>query len=594
MTFTFKLARRIARFRAPLAAAAVLTLAGCDSDNAFSPEQPAVLDPASPSTPAAFAGGIPIGFFAHPTTMFNARYNGGHQVISENAMLRELTEIKSRGGRVVLSLSGAPKYYLENGRFSFTKWKERINRYRGINFSSFIADGTVIGHFMIDEPNDPANWNGQAVSPAMLEEMGKYSKQLWPEMPTIVRVEPEYLDKGQRYVDAAWAQYLYRRGDADEYIRRNVADAQERGLALVVGMNVLKGGNPTGTRMSASEVQSWGSALLSSTYPCAFISWEYDANFLSTSGMGAAMDELRRKAENRSTRSCRRTSGGTTTPPPPPPDPDPEPDPEPPSTSQGLLFGPYGAPMSQFGSYSGAIRVVTPTNVVANLQAARQSGAKVILRLTAGDLQNSNGTFSLTKWKAAIDRYARVDLSSFVRDGTFAGHLLIHSPDEAGRWGGQRISHATLDEMARYSRSRWGAVPTIVEADASWLATTTTWSWLDGVWAIYSGASGDPATWVGHQASAAGRARLGIMLGMNVLNGGTSASGIRGTQDGKYAMSVTQLRNWGATLIADSRACGFGLQRYDSGYFGRTDIAGALAELGRKAESRQATSCRKR
>ena len=99
MTFTFKLARRIARLRAPLAAAAVLTLAGCDSDNSFSPEQPAVLDPGSPTTSAAFAGGIPIGFFAHPTTMFNDRYNGGHQVISENALLKELTEIKSRGGQ---------------------------------------------------------------------------------------------------------------------------------------------------------------------------------------------------------------------------------------------------------------------------------------------------------------------------------------------------------------------------------------------------------------------------------------------------------------------------------------------------------------
>ena len=80
MTFTFKLARRIARFRAPLAAAAILALTGCDSDNSFSPEQPAALDPGS-AMPAAFAGGIPIGFFAHPTTMFNDRYNGGHQNI---------------------------------------------------------------------------------------------------------------------------------------------------------------------------------------------------------------------------------------------------------------------------------------------------------------------------------------------------------------------------------------------------------------------------------------------------------------------------------------------------------------------------------
>jgi hypothetical protein len=46
--------------------------------------------------------------------------------------------------------------------------------------------------------------------------------------------------------------------------------------------------------------------------------------------------------------------------------------------------------------------------------------------------------------------------------------------------------------------------------------------------------------------------------------------------------------------MADTRTCGVVLHRYDAKYFGRTDIAGALAELGRKAEERQATSCRKR
>jgi hypothetical protein len=589
MTFTFKLARRIARSRAPLAAAAFLALAACASDNSFGPEQPAVLDPATP-TATAFAGGIPIGFFAHPLTLFNDRYNGGHQNVTETNMLSELAEIKSRGGKVVLALTGAPRYYLDSsGRFSFTKWKERTDRFRGINFSSYISDGTIIGHLLIDEPNDAANWAGQPVSPSMLEEMGRYSKQLWPDMPTIIRVEPGYLLQNHRYVDAAWAQYLYRRGDVDAYIKRNVEEAQERGLALVVGMNLLKGGNPTGTRMTASEVQSWGSALLSSSYPCAFISWEYDADFLSTSGMGSAMDELRRRAENRSSRSCRRTSGSTT----PPPSPEPEPEPEPPPTGQGFMFGPYGAPVTTLDTYRGALRVATPANVLTTLRAARQAGAKVILRLTDVDLRNANGTFSLSKWKAAMDRFAAVNLASYVSDGTFAGHLLVHGADDAGRWGGQSISHATLDEMARYSRARWAAVPTVVDADATWLATTT-WHYLDAASAVYTAAAGDAATWVDRQADAAARARLGLVVGMNVLNGGTSASGIAGTQRGRYAMSATQLRNWGADLMAEARACGFVLHRYDERYFGRSDVKSAIAELGRKATGRQALSCRRR
>ena len=66
-----------------------------------------------------------------------------------------------------------------------------------------------------------------------------------------------------------------------------------------------RGGNPNGTKMSPSEVESWGSAMLSSTYPCAFIMWQHNSTYLSTSGIGSAMESLRRKAESRSSRSCR-------------------------------------------------------------------------------------------------------------------------------------------------------------------------------------------------------------------------------------------------------------------------------------------------
>jgi hypothetical protein len=57
--------------------------------------------------------------------------------------------------------------------------------------------------------------------------------------------------------------------------------------------------------MTASEVENWGSALLSSSYPCAFINWEYSSDYYSSSSIRSAMSALRRKAENRSTKSCR-------------------------------------------------------------------------------------------------------------------------------------------------------------------------------------------------------------------------------------------------------------------------------------------------
>jgi hypothetical protein len=601
MTYTFKLARRIARLRAPLLAGLAVTLTACGGADAFDPDASAEPGPAAggPVAAAAFAGGIPIGFFAQPTTQFGPRYNGGHQNISPNLLLKELAEIKSRGGKVVLALSGSPNYYLEGGHFSMTKWKARVDRYKGINFSSYAKDGTIIGHYMIDEPNDPANWNGRPVTPAVLEEMAKYSKQLWPDLPTVVRVEPSYLARDHRYLDAAWAQYLNRRGDVGDYIRRNVADAQERGVALIVGMNVLKGGIPNLTPMTPSEVQSWGSTLLSSSYPCAFISWNWDADYVSSSGMGAAMDALRRQAENRSTRSCRAGSSGGTTPPPPPPpptepppsEPPAEPPPPPPPAMAGVPFGPHGLPTSQLSLFSGTVRAVSADNVLATATPARQAGARVILRLSGTDVANANGTFSLTKWKAALDRYASVNLGSFVSDGTIAGHLLVQNPHNARVWGGQVISHSTLEEMARYSRQRWPGLPTIVHAPASWLATRS-WSYLDAASATYAGWDGDPGAWVTQQANAAGRAGLGLLVNMNVLNGGTSASGLPGTTQGKFAMSASQLRNWGSVLAAQSKVCGLVLARYDAGYFGRSDVKDAIREVATKARDRAATSCR--
>ena len=314
MTISFELFRRIARLRAPLFAALILVVAGCESTESFNPDSsipPDAVDhgvaaaPAPESASIAFAGGIPIGFFNQPISEFGSRLNGAHSNVAPEQLRVELAAIKARGGKVVLAISGSPKYYMEDGHFSLTKWKQRVNRFRGVDFSSYINDGTVIGHYMIDEPNDASNWGGRPVSPSTLEEMAKYSKQLWPGMPTIVRVDPGYLANDHRYLDAAWAQYLSRRGDVNTYIRTMTSEAQRKGLALVVGLNVLKGGKPNGTPMTASEVESWGSALLSSSYPCAFINWKYTSSYMSSSSIRSALDALRRKAESRSDRSCR-------------------------------------------------------------------------------------------------------------------------------------------------------------------------------------------------------------------------------------------------------------------------------------------------
>jgi hypothetical protein len=319
--------RRKSRLRAVLPAVISLALVACDQGDVFNPDDSTTPQPGDQgplpvddqtgvqvaemdipiSASLSFAGGIPIGMFSQPVTTFNGRYNGSKLTVSPSSIVKVLSGAKAVGGRMVLMLAGDPRDFKDgDGHFSLSMWKARVDRFKSVNFGSYISDGTIIAHYLLDEPNDPNNWNGQPVPASTLEEMARHSKQLWPSMATVVRVHPSYLRSDHRYLDAAWAQYLYRRGNVNDYIRKNVSDAQQRGLGLVVGLNFLDGGAPHGTPMSSSEVESWGSALLSSTYPCAFISYKYNSTFLSSPGVGSAMDALRSKAENRSSKSCLR------------------------------------------------------------------------------------------------------------------------------------------------------------------------------------------------------------------------------------------------------------------------------------------------
>lgn len=267
------------------------------------------------------------------------------------------------------------------------------------------------------------------------------------------------------------------------------------------------------------------------------------------------------------------------------------------ATAPGIVFGTYNMKTELLGSiHTGSRRAPDPTNIVMLLTGARAKAARMVISLTGGsvnNVKNADGTFSLSKWKARVSGYRTVPFGSFITDGTILGHYMIDEPYNPSKWGGKTISHATLEEMAKHSKQLWPGMITLVRAPPSWLATSSvTYTHLDAGWAQYEVIKGDAATWVAKEAAAAQRKGLGLVVGLNVVNGGDGSSGIRGTSSRWWSMSANEIRTKGAAMMAPARACGFFMWTYNSTYYGRSDIKSAMTEVSNKAKAHVKTSCR--
>ena len=269
------------------------------------------------------------------------------------------------------------------------------------------------------------------------------------------------------------------------------------------------------------------------------------------------------------------------------------------SDAPGIVFGTWNMRNQYLNStHTGWLNggPLDPSNIVSWLSGARSKNARVVVKLCKGKdsyVKNSNGTFSLTKWKALVSRYKAVNLAPYINDGTILGHFLIDEPHRANRWGGQPISQATLEEMAKYSKQIWPGMATLVGEEARWLASSNvTYTHLDAAWAQYRSTMGSASSWASSEVSAASKKKLGLVIGMNVLDGGNGSSKIRGYTSGKWAMSASEIRSYGTALLSQSYVCGFFSWSHNTDYYGRSDIKSAMADMSAKAKQHAKTRCR--
>lgn len=301
---------------APLFALLILSLAAAPLGGAVAP---AAALAAAGELPAA-RGGIPFGPQHLPASRFDSTYTGTVWIVNPSTVMSQLEAARGARARVVLNLSTTKGAQNPDGSFSLELWKRRVDRFKDIDIEAYIAAGTILGHYIMDEPHSARNWNGRPVPFGDIEAAAKYSKELWPSMTTFVRSHPTFLAGAPfrwRYVDAAWAQYSARRGDVKAYVESNVASAKALGFGLVVGLNLLTGGTSESGipgyhegkwAMSAGQIRRWGRVLAAEPYACALSMWKYDKSnpaYLERSDIRAAIAEVGEVAANRPRASCR-------------------------------------------------------------------------------------------------------------------------------------------------------------------------------------------------------------------------------------------------------------------------------------------------
>lgn len=248
-----------------------------------------------------------------------------------NMIVDRINTARLKKQRLVLAMTGGPSTdFTTGGKFDFGKWKNRMNTFKTTTIknavAAAVADGTIIGNTMIDEPETP-KWGG-VVTKSLIDQMATYVKNIFPTLPVgINQGGGSYKWRtGERYhvLDYVLNQYMWSvtSGNIGTWRDAVVSRARIDGVTPAFSLNLLNGGvrDQSGTwdcpgtggkgtrypncRMTASQVSSWGRAIGPSG--CFMIMWRYDDAFMSKSANQTAFRDVASLLATKSRRSCRR------------------------------------------------------------------------------------------------------------------------------------------------------------------------------------------------------------------------------------------------------------------------------------------------
>ena len=201
--------------------------------------------------------------------------------------------VRSSGISVTLRLVGPHDQHTDaSGNFDISAWKKQVDQWAGSGLEPFIADGTLIGHMLLDDIHD-WTWRRRGRDPTgdELDEMARYSRERFPGLMTFVREKASRMpvpNAGRyRHLDACVNQYAVQDGDIEDYVKLEARMSEQLDLGVINGLNIADGGDGSSGQpgwrrgmyaMSADEIRHYGSVLMAMPQTGMFLAWEYDGS----------------------------------------------------------------------------------------------------------------------------------------------------------------------------------------------------------------------------------------------------------------------------------------------------------------------------
>lgn len=270
------------------------------------------------------------------------------------------------------------------------------------------------------------------------------------------------------------------------------------------------------------------------------------------------------------------------------------------------------------GPYTMSSDAYRPDNILDLLAEARTKKLKVMMNMTGGAHANylTNGVFDMAKWRAKMNGYntpaIKAAVAAGVADGTILGNSVMDEPNntstgaaggDANSWGPEgTVTKPRLDEMARYVKAIFPTLPVGYLGRSDWREQETLrdvdFAVRQYSWRLPDGDPGNITKFI--QSAQAQGAKDGIVTvySMNLLNGGIKSVGFnyaqyqangttwncpltttggRGQKPGNCRMHPSQIEKWGKQL--GSAGVGLMMWRYENSFMSQAGNQAAFATV---------------